>query len=96
MTSVIGGLREFDMPKWQYKVIEVYSGERVPAARWIWAEDGERLPGSPQNPRITTLVERFDALGADGWELVSVSLVSTPATEYWFKRRISRPPPPPN
>ncbi len=64
---------------WEYKLL-VFS---IDGPRTILYEDGKQLPGAP------TPITKSGELGAQGWELISVSAVSHGNYlhyAYWFKR----------
>ena len=65
------------VPTWDYKLISVEES-RVSNDFW-WKEDGIDLPGPV---RVLT---KATQLGAQGWELVSVSGGGV-YTNYWYKR----------
>lgn len=66
------------MTRWEYNTA-TYT--RVSIGTWIWEE--EQLRG-------LQIFEALDALGRDGWELVSTSSViekgETYSTQFFFKR----------
>ena len=64
---------------WEYKSLVYVQGGLSPG----FFEDGRRLPGS------STPISRAPELGAEGWELVSVTGTESEHAAtyvYWFKR----------
>lgn len=74
------------MLRWQYKLISTGGGRTF--------EDGERIAVAGFAAKPPNLLTKFQEVGAQGWELVTVIGDQT-VTQYWFKKQLPSPPPVP-
>ena len=61
-----------EMTQWEYKHIRLdYKGRGITQEINLLDIDGERVRGWGSNKEVPTLPEMFEALGKDGWQMVT-------------------------
>ena len=83
------------MTNWEYKHIRLdYKGRGITQEINLLDIDGERIRGWGSSNEVPTLPEMFQALGKDGWEMVSHAVNQDMQTNgttfhyYIFKRAL--------
>ena len=94
MSDVLTG-ENISSKQWEYKHIRLdYKGRGITQEINLLDIDGERISGWANTQEMPTLPEMFEALGKDGWEMVSHMINQDNATNgvtwhyYNFKREI--------